>query len=299
MLTARLIPLALSTASILAACTSAAAPPTASPTPTLAPTPTVAPSLGIDHPTGATQIVLRMSTGGGFLAPGALATEVPEFSLYGDGTVVYRDPTAAPPAPVPDDGIFRGAPFKTARLSEGQVQDLLAFAIGPGGLGTARDSYPPSGIADAPSTTFTIQADGLQKAVTVGALDFDQPQPGPDAAARAAFRQLAAHLRQLDQNGIEPSAYAPSAYRGILADGAGGAVGSPARDWPWTFGPDAFTAPLDSSGYGYRTRTLNADEVAALKVSGVTGGAQSIALRTDDGKGFLLSVRPLLPDEKS
>ncbi len=294
MLTARLIPLALSTVSILAACTSAGGPP-----PTASPTPTVAPSLGIDHPTGATQIVLRMSTGGGFVAPGVLATEVPEFSLYGDGTVVFRDPTAAPPAPVPDDGIYRGAPFKTARLREGQMQDLLAFAIGPGGLGMARDEYAPGGIADAPSTTFTLQADGRQKTVTVGALDFDQPQPGPDTTARAAFRQLAAHLRQLDENGIEAGPYAPSAYRGILADGAAGVGGAPAHDWPWTFGPDTFTAPADPSAFATPTRTLTADDVAALKVSGTSGGAQSIALRTDDGKVYLLSLRPLLPDEKS
>jgi hypothetical protein len=293
MLTLRLIPLALSTVTVLAACSSAASPPTASPTPT------VAPSLGIDHPTGATDVVLRMSTGGGFLAPGALATEVPEFSLYGDGTVVFRDPTAAPPAPVPDDGIFRGAPFKTARLSESQMQDLLAFAIGPGGLGIARDEYTPGGIADAPSTTFTLQADGRQKTVTVGALDFDQPQPGPDSAARTAFRQLAAHLRKLDQNEIEAGPYAPAAYRGILADGAGGVIGAPARAWPWTFGPDSFKAPPDPNGFANQTRTLTAEDVAALKVDGISGGAQSIALRTDDGKVFVLSVRPLLPDEES
>lgn len=288
----RSVPLALSTVVLLAACSGSA------PSPTTSPTSTVAPSLAIEHPTGATDVILRMSTGGGFVAPGFLLTQVPEFTLYGDGTVVFRDPTDTPAPPVPDDGIFRSAPFKTARLSEDQVQDLLAFAIGPGGLGIARDQYDPGGIADAPSTTFTLRADGREKTVSVGALDFDQPQSGPDTAARTAFRQLAARLRQLDQNGIEAGAYTPTAYRGILTDGAGGVLGAPARDWPWTFGPDGFKAPADPSAFASQTRTLTADDVAALKINGIAGGGQSIALRTTDGKVFLLSLRPLLPDEK-
>lgn len=293
MLTLRLVPLALPTVVLLAACVGSAASPTAIGTPTAAPT------LAIHHPTGATDVVLRMSTGGGFVAPGFLLTEVPEFSLYGDGTVVFRDPVDAPAALVPDDGIFRGAPFKTARLTEDQVQDLLAFAVGPGGLGIARDQYEPGGIADAPSTTFTLRVDGGEKTVSVGALDFDQPQPGPDASARTAFRQLAARLRRLDRNGIATTPFAPVAFRGILSDATGAVLGAQIRTWPWMFGPDDFKAPADPNASASQTRTLTADEVAALKVDGIAGGAQSIALRTKDGRAFLLSLRPLLPDEKA
>ncbi len=290
MLTIRLAPLALSTVLLMAACTGSA------PSPTPSPAPTAAPTLAIDHPTGATDVVLRMSTGGGFVAPGFMLTEVPEFTLYGDGTVVFRDPAAVPVAPVPDDGVFRSAPFKSARLTESQVQELLAFAIGPGGLGIARDMYEPGGIADAPSTTFTLNADARHKSVTVGALDFDQPQPGPDTAARTAFRTVADRLRHLDQE-IAAGPFAPVGYRGILADGAGGVLTAPPHAWPWTFGPDGFKAPADPSAFASLTRTLTADDVAALGISGIAGGAQSIALRTAGGKVYTLSLRPLLPDE--
>jgi hypothetical protein len=284
---------ALSTVVLMAACAASSA----SPTPTLAPTPD--PTLAVDHAQGATDVVLRMSTGGGFVAPGFLLTEVPEFTLYGDGTVVFRNPADVTPAPVPDDGVFRSATFKTARLTEAQVQEILEFAIGPGGLGIARAQYDPCCVADAPSTTFTLRAGGLNKLINIGALDFDDPQPGPDTLARKAFRTVADRLRNFDRSGVPSPAYVPTAYRGILFDGSGGGLAVPIHDWPWTaFGPDGFTAPVDPNTFPTPTRTLTAGEVAALKVTGVQGGAQSIALRTSDGKVFLLALRPLLPDEK-
>jgi hypothetical protein len=266
------------------------------PAPTASPDPSAAPTLAIRHPNGPTDVILRMSTGGGFLAPGALLTEVPEFTLYGDGTLIARDPASPAPSPGLDDGIFRSAPFTTARLSESQVQEVLADAIGPGGLGTARERYDPCCIADAPSTTFTLHADSPEKTVTVGALDFDEPTPGPDGAARTAFRELAVRLRSLAGSGIDPAPYRPERYRGILTDGAGIPAGS-IRDWPWAFGPDGFDAAANGNGFDVPTRTLSADEVAVLKVADVVGGAQSIALRAKNGTAYLLSLRPLLPDE--
>lgn len=275
----------------------ACAPAPTSPTPTVPPTP--APTLAVEHATGATDVVLRMSTGGGFVAPGFLLTEVPEFSLYGDGTVVFRNPADVAPAPVPDDGVFRSAAFRTARLTEAQIQELLEFAVGPGGLGIARAQYDPCCIADAPSTTFTLRAGGLNKLINIGALDFDDPQPGPDTLARKAFRSVADRLRNFDQSGVPSPAYVPATYRGILSDGSGGGLAVPIHDWPWTtFGPDGFTAPVDPNSFPTPTRTLTAGEVAALKVNGIDGGAQSIVLRTSDGKVYVLALRPLLPDEK-
>jgi hypothetical protein len=285
----------MSTLILVAACAGGSA---ASPAPTASPT--AAPTLAVEHSRGATDVVLRMSTGGGFVAPGFLLTQAPEFTLYGDGTVVFRNPADQVPAPVPDDGVFRSAGFKTARLTEAQMQELLEFAIGPSGLGIARAQYDPCCIADAPSTTFTVRAGGLDKEVTVGALDFDDPQPGPDSIVRKAFKGLAERLRNFDRSGISSPAFVPKAYRGILFDGSGGPVAGPIHDWPWTgFGPDGFTAPADPNGVQTPTRTLTADEVAALKVTGIQGGAQSIAIKASNGKVFLLALRPLLPGEKN
>lgn len=294
----RIVPLVVSSAILIAACVSGAPTPatTGAPSPSAVPSPTPTPAIG--HATGSTDAILRMSTGGGFVAPGVLLTEIPEFTLYGDGTVLFRDPAKSYIEPSPGDGIARRVPFQTARLPETSVQLLLAFAIGPGGLGAARDSYPPVGIADAPSTTFTIRTAAVDKEVFVGALGLGDPQPNPDSDARKAFEALAEKLHAPDLGGATSVDYAPSAYRGILFEGDSGAAAL-ARDWPWTaFSPDDFRA-LDQAGpMATPVRTLSADEVAALGVSGVEGGAQSIGLRTTDGRLFLLSLRPLLPDEK-
>jgi hypothetical protein len=46
----------------------------------------------IQHPTGATEVVLRISVGGGLRYPGATVEEPPAFTLYGDGRVIYATP---------------------------------------------------------------------------------------------------------------------------------------------------------------------------------------------------------------
>jgi hypothetical protein len=80
-----------------------------------------------------------MESGGGFVPIEFFATAAPTFSLYGDGTVVFRDPTAAPPDPVAN--VNRLSPFLTIRLDEEGIQALLAEAIGRGGLGRAAGPY--------------------------------------------------------------------------------------------------------------------------------------------------------------
>jgi hypothetical protein len=296
----RLAPIGLLSTLLLTACVGTGSSPGASAPPTPSQTPTGTPTPAIDHPTGATAVILRMSTGGGFLAPGALLTEIPEFSLYGDGTVIFRDPAKSYVEPARPDGIGLRLPFQTAHLSEPQVQAILADAIGPGGLGTAREDYPPCCVADAPSTTFTLNAGGLEKVVTVGALGFDEPQSSPDDTARAAFAALAQGLVAPDLGGVTVTNFLPSAYRGILAEGQPDPSATVApRPWPWTsFGPADFR-PSGPDGLAVPTRSLTTADVAALKLEGVEGGASSIALRTANGKVYLLALRPLLPDEPS
>ena len=62
---------------------------TASPTPTVAPSPTFGADQ-IEHPTGATDLVLRAEQGGGFVPFGFMVTQAPVFTLYGDGTVIFQ-----------------------------------------------------------------------------------------------------------------------------------------------------------------------------------------------------------------
>jgi len=264
--------------------------------PTASASPSVGGSGGIEHATGPTDVLLRFEQGGGFVPPTFLAIEAPSFSLYGDGTVVFRNPTQDPLPPVGSVSPERS--FRTARLSEDQIQAVLKDALGKGGLGTARTEYPNNQIADAPTALFTINAGGVSKRVSIYALGLETPD-SPDAPARAAFQALAQRLQDFDQGGaFSTSEYAPERYRGILMDG--GPAAPDAKPWPWPdLKPADFVANPDPNASQFPSRVLSVAEVEAIGISPYRGGFQGLTLvGPDDGKSYSFALRPLLPDEQ-
>jgi hypothetical protein len=239
-----------------------------------------------------------MEQGGGFVPIDFLAAEAPTFTLYGNGVVVFQPRVAQFPQP-DAAGVIHNIPWRTAKLDEGQVQELLGFAITQGWLGTARAVYMASGIADAPSTIFTLRAGGLDKTVTIEALNEETAQ-GPDTLARSAFIRLAQRLEDFDGGGtIGSDVYEPAAYRGALSERDAGAIVP--RAWPWPgLKPADFKAGPDAGNGGVFLphRTMTADEVAALGIKDVTGGLQGVVLKGPDGKIYGFTARPLLLDEK-
>jgi len=302
--------LALSATLLLAACSTGpgtspggSKPPGSSGAPSLAPS--VEPSgssvpVGtIEHKTGATDVVLRFEEGGGFVMPAFMATTVPHFTLYGDGTIVFRDPMLeVPPA---QGSAFVMNPMRTAKMSEEQVQELLAHALGEGGLAGARANYANDMVADASTAIFTIDAGGIKKQVSVYALGMEVPagQPGAaDGPARAAFQKLGQTLTSVDAGGTFPTdVYQPAGYRGILLE-APGVVAPDIKEWPW---PDVavtdFVGDADPNGIGVPHRTMTTDELDALGVTDYEGGFQGAVVRAPDGKTYTFSLRPLLPEE--
>ena len=259
-------------------------------------TPAESPDFGsIDHPTGPTDVVLRYEEGGGFVMPAFLATQAPIFTLYGDGTIVFRNQMAAPPEPI--GSVFPMPPFRTARLTEDQVQTLLASALGEFGLGVARPEYPNDQVADAGTAVFTVNAGGLSKTVSVYALGLDM-EGMPDAAARAGFARLAEHLQTIDSGGVfETTAYEPAAFRGILLEGQPGVPDAVA--WPWPdITPADFVSNADPNAFQLPARVMTPAEVEVLGIEPFAGGFQGMTLvGPDDGKVYSFSLRPLLPDE--
>lgn len=250
-------------------------------------------SEAISHPTGRTDLVLREEVGGGFVPIWFFATQAPFFSLYGDGTLIYRDESAPLPDPGPD-GIVRGHPFRRAKLSEEQVQELLRFALTEGGLALARPRYDAANVADAPTTTFTIRAGGLDKTVAVYALGLESAESA-DVPARRALARLDERLRSLITSGtLRGELWTPDRWRGTLTEG--GAAG-PARTWPWaTVAPTDFVA--DPNGEPpVRRRTMAPAEVEALGLTGIEGGFHGLLLEGPDGTTYSFGLRPLLPDE--
>jgi hypothetical protein len=255
-------------------------------------------SATIDHPTGSTDVVLRFEEGGGFVPVDFIATQAPTFTLYGDGTVVFRNATTDAPPDARDD-VFRSIPFRAARLSEEQVQGLLDRAINRGGLGIAKPRYDPGTVADAPTATFTLNAGSIKKVVSVVALGIETP-PSIDSQTLAALSGLGTLLRDFDPNGTSGAGpYRPEAYRVQLWD-AGGPVANAPRPWPWPgLAPSDFKAPADQPGGALLRRVMSPDEVSALGLSGLEGGAQGLALKGPDGKTYSVAIRPLLPDENA
>ncbi len=261
------------------------------------PSETPGPSVGaIDHTTGGTDVILRLEEGGGFVPMEFNASQAPSFTLYGNGVVVFQRILTTFPEP-DAAGIVHGTPWRTAKLDEDQVQELLDYAIVSSGLGGARKSYDAEWVADAPNTVFTIRAGGLDKTVQVNAL-FELDQPNPDSVARSAFFKLAQRLKDFDRGGtIDSDIYQPERFRGVIIEREPAPELKPIA-WPWpAVKPEEFKTGDGTNGPGFRHRAMTADEIGALKVEGVAGGLQGPVLKAPDGKLYTFILRPLLVEE--
>jgi hypothetical protein len=262
----------------------------------LAQSPSTAPVGAIDHPTGSTDIVLSLETGGGFVPFGYLLSQAPTFVLYGDNTVIFR------PSDVPADGATY-APYVEAHLSNEQVDALLLYALSVGKLADAADSYTDMRITDAPTTVFTIDAAGIDKAVSVYALGIVDPE-GPDAAYYAAFEDLATLLSTFEQqvekgNVLSSELYQPELYRVVLSEvdpSQADAAGGPAAVWPWAdLTPADFTPFPDSAAWSYAGLT---PEQLAATTAVPSGGGMDVYVTAPDGTTtYQVFWRPLLPGE--
>lgn len=288
--------LALVLASLLAACSvgpGTSPSPTNPPGPTPTPSPTPSPTFGpdeIEHPTGRTDIVLRMEQGGGFVPFGFFFTQSPSFTLYGDGTVIFHQIDNRAGDPFGGQAML---PWLVGHMSEADIQALLQFALGPGRLANAKANYDNPMIADAGSTIFNLNAGGVEKVVNVYALGLDD---GPDRADRAGFSQLAEVLNDFGNQGIdlgEVVAYEPELYKTLLMEGFGEPVGQ-VLEWPWD---DLTVADWpDAEEPDGRIKMLDAEHIAEL-MEVPNGGHIGIWVTTPDDTNVQFGVRPLLPDE--
>jgi hypothetical protein len=245
--------------------------------------PSAAPG-SIDHPTGPTDIVLRVETRGGFVRLETVMSRVPEFTLYGDGRALVLPPDAE------DAGGDVAIPtLREVRLTEDEVQALLRFALVDGRLGTARDEYP--GNMDAASTAFELHADGADRTILVTGLT-DDPAPGPDAPAIKAFDDLVARLRSIATD----ADYATDGVVGVIAE-TEGAPGVNAGDWPFAdLRPADFAQPADDAAIPLPSRLLTAAEAAEAATLGVPS---LTSVRSPDGRTYSLLLRAALPEEEA
>ena len=274
----------------LAACSAAPAPSTSpGPTqpPTTGPTPSASAATGLVHATGAKDILLRFEESGGFVPIEFNATYAPSFTLYGDGTVVFKDPYAV--APESNDHVNRAVPFMVAKLDEASIQALLEDALGPGGLAVAKGPYTCN-CMDIPTSTFTIAVGGQTKQVSVTGLSPEVHSQ--DIQMVTTLSKFAEKLRTFADVIGNEQPYTPTGYRGILIE-VDQPFG-PVVDWPWT---DLTPADFKSGeNEFFKTRSMTPAEVDALGIARITGGMTGVAVQSE-GQVYTFSLRPLLPDE--
>jgi len=254
---------------------------------------------GIDHPTGADELVLRMAIGGGFVPVEYNLRAIPGVSLFGDGRLIVEGPMIEiyPGPAMPN--------LQVSRLTEEAVQAILAEAEKAGLLGKDA-SYDYPCVADLPTTTFTVVSDGQTHTVTAYARGVEEGTTGScgdveiDDEARARLLEFSRKLGDLRNWLPEGSVgaeeqYTPTEMRVYVRP----YVGTPELEQaavPW---------PLEGSLSDFGEPDGNLDETRCGVVSGgdletlleEAYTANELTPWTSDGASYALIFRPLLPDE--
>lgn len=245
----------------------------------------------IDHPTGATDLVLRVDTGGGLVPPGWDLTHLPGFSLFGDGRLI---------TPGPMIEIYPGPALpnlQQTRVSEAGIQRILEAARAAGLLGPdAHYDWP--GIVDAGTTTFTVVAGGARHVVSAYAL-FEGPE-GSDARAalRAFSTQLLDFRSWLGTEVLGPdAAYDYDALRITVRPADPSTAADPqfaqVREWPLATPLATFGAPTAAGEL--RCGVLEGGDLDAAMAD--LASSNELTFWRSGGATYQLGLRPLLPDE--
>ncbi|MGH2559042.1 MAG: hypothetical protein ACRDJH_08255 [Thermomicrobiales bacterium] len=257
----------------------------------------------IVHPTGADELVLRIHVGGGFVPLQFHITEAPQFSVYGDGRVLFLGPQIEiyPPPALPN--------LRVLRLTEDGLQQLLAEANDAGLIGRGRQ-YDNDYVADAPTTAITVNANGQTTVVAAYALGFvestsatEEEQVELEKIAKFVERMI--NLAEwLPASAIaEPEdAYQIDRLQVVVAAETFAVTAGddltpvPPVDWPLAAPLSSFGDPYEGYGMeGARCAELTGDDLAALLP--LLENAGSFAPWQSEGQTYAVLFRPLLPDE--
>jgi hypothetical protein len=259
---------------------------------------------GIDHPTGASDLVLRVDVGGGFVPLEHHLRTLPTFALYGDGSLYAQGAQIAIyPAPALPALVVTG-------ISEEGMQAILEAAEGAGLLGPDRHyDYPL--IADAATTTFTVVAEGERHVVSAYALfegggqavgGDERGVSEQEASARAklaAFLQRLSDLRswlpagavgeervaEVEALRVFAQPYAASPEPGLA---------QAERPWPLDEPLDAFGSPFEGNE---DLRCAVVEGQALDRLLPAVAESNELTPWVSAGERWHLIVRPLLPDE--
>jgi hypothetical protein len=255
----------------------------------------------IDHPTGPDDLVLRVDVSGGFVPPEVTLKNVPGVSIFGDGRMIVTGPVIEiyPGPALPN--------LQVTRLTEEAMQAILAEARDAGLLeGDASYDYPC--VADVPTTTFTVNAEGATHTTSAYALGFDAGTGSTggcggtkvDTEARAALNDFSTKLGDVRTwlptgSYSDEEAYTPTELRiyttNVRRDPE---LRQQPLEWPLETPLSTFGEP-DANLPDLRCGTITGEDLAA--VLPLAEQANELTPWTSDGERFGLVFRPLLPDE--
>jgi hypothetical protein len=248
---------------------------------------------GTPSPNVPADLVIRIDVGGGFVALQTHLREFPIFALYGDGRLIV---------PGPQIEIYPGPALPNLQVrsvSEDGIEAILKAAGAAGMLGPDRH-YDEMRVADAPTTTFTVVADGVRHTVSVQALGFE-PAPGASADENEARAKLSALQSKL----TDLQSWLPAGALGeeipfrtdelrvfVLPYQAVEDLHQKAVDWP--LGSLEDFEPLRDQA-DIRCGTVGGADLDPVLAA--AGQANELTPWKADGERWTLVFRPLLPDE--
>lgn len=256
------------------------------------------PPTGIPHGAGPDDLLLRWGYEGGFTPPEFQLTNLPSFSLYGDGTIVR---------PGPQIEIYPGPALpaiETVTIDEAGIQAILEAALDANldSVGDLTD-MGSVGIADAPETVFTARFGDVDRTVRIYALSETGTQmPGmsdDEFQARNLLLHLVEQLGSLEtwlpERAVSQAvAFEPHGSR-VFASNLRGRPDPPQKPVEWPL-----ATPLagigEDAGAGYRCVTVT-DVEWSEQLRPVAEMANQLTPWTSDGRRYSVVFRPLLPDE--
>lgn len=283
--------------------------------PTAATTPTTPSPTSFEPSADPAGLVLRVEDVGGFTTAGAGLSRLPAVSVYADGRVV----APADPVATSSSGAPPALPALVVHDVGADGVDRLVRLAREAGVGTDPDLGDPR-IADATTTRFTVRADGAAATTDAyalreiaGSTEEEAGTPGPDAGfapgdgfasdlteAQQGERQRLVDLRNalvdvettLGDAAGPTGPYRPSALVVLAAPLIPGTAGDQ-QPVPWP-GPALPGAPTGASD----VTCVVAQGAALGRALAAAGDADVTGLWSSGGSSWVLTFRPLLPDER-
>ncbi|MFN2589947.1 MAG: hypothetical protein ABR518_04175 [Actinomycetota bacterium] len=243
---------------------------------------------GIAHPDGADQLVLRVEVGGGFVPAEARLLQIPGFSLFGDGRVVI---TGAQIEIYPGPALPN---LQVRSVTEEGVQAILEAARAAGLEGPDRHHDNPT-VIDAPSTTFTVIADGYRHVTTVDALHEGDPAHQELRAFDEKLGNLEPWLPKGSVTAEEPFRFAGLRVF-VMPEFPEGGEELPQEEkaWPVSTPLSSFGTPVKGQP-DVRCGVVEGSDLEALRP--LAQDANQLTPWRSGDEVYHLVFRPLLPDE--